>query len=161
MKNLLKPAFLSLCLLAPAASFAQDDRATRLSVASEYVAAAMADMDMPRIIEQMWRPLVAQIESSTGKQLTDDQLDQIDTLYQETFADKFRTIMNDQDEIMADLLNLEEITALKDFYETPAGRSVMQKLPDILAKQQPQIIGMVQETMPLIMPKLQAIVAGN
>ena len=150
-----------ICLLLPLAAQAEDDRAARLAVAKDYVAAAVGDMDMPRVIEQMWRPLVPQIEGSTGKVLTPAQLEQIDALYQETFASKMQEIMTSQDEIMADLLTLCEIEALRDFYTSENGRSVMMKLPDILAKQQPQIMGMVQTTMPEIMPKLQAIVAGQ
>jgi hypothetical protein len=61
---------------------------------------------------------------------------------------------------MADILTLPEIEALRDFYASANGRAVMMKLPDILAAQQPQIMAMVQDTMPVIMPKLQAIVSA-
>jgi hypothetical protein len=38
---------------------------------------------------------------------------------------------------------------------------VMMKMPDIMAAQQPQIMGLMQDLMPVVMPKLQAIVAGQ
>lgn len=62
---------------------------------------------------------------------------------------------------MADMLTLDEIRALRDFYATDLGRAVMMKMPDIMAKQQPAIMAMVQVTMPVVMPKLQEIVAGQ
>jgi hypothetical protein len=71
--------------------------------------------------------------------LSDDQLKQIDALYQETYAGKMIEIMSAQDEVMADILTLPEIEALRDFYASENGRAVMMKLPDILAAQQPQI----------------------
>lgn len=160
MTRIFKSFALSLCLMAPIHAHAQDDRAARLAVAKDYVTSTVADMDMARVIQQMWRPLVPQIEGSTGKTLTPEQLTQIDALYQETFADKLLEIMSSQDEIMADLLTLEEIEALRDFYASENGRAVMLKLPDILAKQQPAIMAMVQATMPVVMPKLKTIVSG-
>lgn len=160
MRNTLKTVAFSLCLLAPSVGFAQDDRDARLVVAKEYVTSAVADMDMPRVIEQMWQPLVQQIETSTGTTLTPVQLEKINALYQETYATKMTDIMGAQDEIMADLLTLPELEALRDFYASEHGRAVMIKMPDIIAKQQPQIMEMVQATMPVIMPKLQAIIAA-
>jgi hypothetical protein len=139
MRIAFKPITFALCLLAPLPGHAQDDRAARLEVAKEYVASTVADMDMGRVIEQMWKPLVPQIEGSIGKALSEDQLKQIDALYQETYAGKMIEIMSAQDEVMADLLTLPEIEALRDFYASENGRAVMMKLPDILAAQQPQI----------------------
>lgn len=160
MTPVLRPLALALCFLVPGLGFAQDTREARLAVARDYVTAAFADLDMPLLIEQIWRPIVPQIESSIGKSLTPTQLDEINALYQATFTDRMRDIMLGQDEVMADLLTLEEITALKEFYASPIGRSVMLKLPGIVAKQQPAIMGLVQSTMPSIMPELQKIVAG-
>lgn len=160
MRKTLQTLAFSLCLLTPVAGFAQDDRDARLAVAKEYVASAVADMDMARVIEQMWQPLVQQIEASTGKALTPEQMEKINALYQETYSGKMTDIMGAQDEIMADILTLPELEALRDFYASEHGRAVMIKMPDIMAKQQPQIMEMVQTTMPEIMPKLQAIIAA-
>lgn len=161
MTGLLKSIALSVFLFAPLIAHAQDDRAARLAVAKEYVTQSVADMDMAKVIGQMWQPLVPQIEGSIGKALTPEQLEKIDALYQETYAEKMAGIMAAQDEIMADLLTLPELEALRDFYASETGRAVMVKMPDILAKQQPQIMALVQETMPIVMPKLQEIVAAQ
>jgi uncharacterized protein len=161
MRLCLKPVAIALCLLAPLPVLAQDDHAARLAAAQEYVAAAVADMDMPRLIEQMWRPMVPQIEASTGKPLSADQLQKIDAVYQDSFTGPLKEILTRQDVVMADNLTLPQIEALRDFYASENGRAVMMKMPDIMAAQQPQIMGLMQDLMPVVMPKLQAIVAGQ
>ncbi|MGO4907801.1 DUF2059 domain-containing protein [Pseudorhodobacter sp. W20_MBD10_FR17] len=161
MRFVLKPVAVAFCLLAPLPGFAQDDLEARLAVAKDYTTATVADMDMPHMITQMWKPMVPQIEASTGKPLSDDQLKAIEALYLETFTGPLKEIMTNQYTVMADILTLPQIEALRDFYTSENGRAVMRKMPDIMAAQQPQIMAMMQSTMPVVMPKLQAIVAGQ
>lgn len=134
-----------------------EEREDRLAVANDYITATMNDLDMPALIRQMWAPVVDQLEAS-GTVVSDGAREKIDALYQETFTAPMQTMMMAQDQIMADVMTLEEITALRDFYRTDAGRSVMKKLPDILAAQQPLIIGLVQEKLPIILPEIQKII---
>ena len=140
---------------------AEGEHSERLAVAKEYVSAYLQDMDLTRVVEQMWIPLAQQIEASKGSALNSSQLEKIDKLYQDTFYDKMYNLMLQQDEIMADIYSLAEITALRDFYYTEEGRSVMIKMPDIIAAQQPVIMKMVQETIPTIMPEIQKIMEGG
>ncbi len=141
--------------------FSQDDRDARLAAAREYVTRSVADRGVTDIIEQMWQPMVPTLEKNSGKALTEDQLTRIDALYQEAFGSKLLELMLAQDEVMAELMTLSEIEALRDFYATEIGRAVMMKLPTVLADQQPQIMTMVQTTMPEITTELLAIVAGQ
>jgi hypothetical protein len=161
MRLAFKSFALVLCLLAPLPGLSQDDREARLVAAREYVTRSVADRGVTDIIEQMWQPMVPTLESTSGKTLTEDQLARIDALYQEAFGSKLLELMLAQDEVMADLMTLSEIEALRNFYATELGRSVMLKLPKILADQQPQIMAMVQSTMPEITTELLAIVAGQ
>lgn len=137
-----------------------DSREERLSVATEYVEATLEDMDMPAVIKTMWIPLVQQVES-TGQTLIPEQLDEIDALYQATFSEPMFEIMRAQIEVMAEILSLEEITALRDFYATEHGRSAMRKLPQMMERQQPMIMALVQEQVPEILPQLKAIIDGE
>jgi uncharacterized protein len=105
--------------------------------------------------------MVPQIEASTGKPLNADQLQKIDAVYQDSFTGPLKEILTRQDVVMADNLTLPQIEALRDFYASENGRAVMMKMPDIMAAQQPQIMGLMQDLMPVVMPKLQAIVAGQ
>ena len=156
------PAVILSAALAATPLAAQDaDYDQRLAVARDYVAANMRDMDMPRLIEQMWRGALPQFERIAGAPLSDQQKADLQALYMEIFEEPMRQIMRDQDKLMADLLTLEEITALRDFYATPEGRSVMRKLPDIMARQQPQILQLVQGNLPQAMPRIMAILQGQ
>lgn len=137
-----------------------DSREERLSVATEYVEATLEDMDMPAVIKTMWIPLVQQVES-TGQTLIPEQLNKIDALYQATFSEPMFEIMRAQIEVMAEILSLEEITALRDFYATEHGRSAMRKLPQMMERQQPMIMALVQEQVPEILPQLKAIIDGE
>jgi hypothetical protein len=86
---------------------------------------------------------------------------QIRQLYLDTFTDPLTKLMQDQSEIMADMFTLGEITALRDFYATPEGRSVMAKLPQLTAAQQPGMVALINDQMTGLMPKVLAIVNGE
>ncbi|MEL7105336.1 MAG: DUF2059 domain-containing protein [Pseudomonadota bacterium] len=147
--------------LAATPALAQDaGRADRLAVATAYVEASLQDIDMSRVIAQMYQPIIDQVEAS-GQPVTETQKTQLQALYEAEFMEPMRSVMLAQDEIMADLFTLEEITALKEFYETSTGRSVMTKLPDVLAAQQPMILEMVGTKIPAMLPQIQAILAPN
>ena len=92
--------------------------------------------------------------------MTEAQLDQIRTLYLDAFAEPLPALMRDQAGIMADMMTLPEITALRDFYATPEGKSVMAKLPQLTAAQQPAVNAFIGETMQALMPQVLAIVNG-
>ncbi len=156
MRKILLSVAMGALVLATSAK--ADERAERLKIAHEYVQLSVQDMGLDAVIEQMWKPVVDQIEAS-GTKLNDSQLQRISKLYDETFAGPLKDLMLKQDEIMADILTLEEITALRDFYKTDAGRSVMQKFPQIMARQQPLVIELVQTKLPGLLPKIQEIVS--
>jgi hypothetical protein len=154
MKLIATVALMALPLTAQA-----ETRAERLTVAQSYIAETLKDMDMERVIQQMWKPIIPQIEAS-GTKLSEDQLTRIDTLYQGLFMEPMTTMMESQAELMADMMTLEEISALRDFYTTEIGRSVMSKLPDVIGAQQPMILEMVQSKQAEMMGGLQDIVAN-
>jgi hypothetical protein len=134
-----------------------DEREARVAVAKEYVDMALADFDMDGLVATMWAPVVAQVEAS-GVAVTDDQRKAIDALYKETFVVPMAALMQEQSGLMADMMTLEEITALRDFYATPAGRSVMAKLPQLSQAQQPGLMQLINEKMPALMPQVLDIV---
>jgi hypothetical protein len=105
----------------------------------------------------MWASVVAQVEAS-GVAVTEDQRQAIDTLYKDTFVAPMTALMQEQAGLMADMMTLEEITALRDFYATPEGRSVMAKLPQLTQAQQPALMKLINEKMPALMPQVLEIV---
>lgn len=146
----------AMMMTAPALVHADDGRAARLTVAQAYVTAAVEDMDIDELVRTMYRPLLVQIRAS-GQEVTDEQEAEIEALYLEQLRDPMREVMLAQDEIMADLLTLTEIEALYEFYMTPTGRSVMQKLPRIVEAQMPMTMALVEEKMEIIVPRIMEI----
>ena len=155
MKHLILAVLMALPLPALA-----ETREERVAAAEEYVELALQGFDMSAIIETMYQPVLQQVAAG-GQSLSDAQVAQIRTLYLDTFTDPMTTLMRDQAQIMADLMTLGEITALRDFYATPEGRSVMAKLPQLTAAQQPGVMQLINDNMGTLMPQVLAIINGE
>lgn len=155
----MKPLLLALALALPLPLLAET-REERVAAAAEYVELALQGFDMAAMIETMYQPILQQVAAG-GQTLNDDQVARIRSLYLDTFTDPLTKIMRDQAGIMADMMTLAEITALRDFYATPEGRSVMAKLPQLTAAQQPGIIDLINQNMEGLMPQVLAIVNGE
>lgn len=155
MKHLALLALLALPLPALA-----ETREERVAVATEYVDLALQGFDMAAVIETMYQPILQQVAAG-GQTLTEDQVATIRKLYLDTFTEPMTTLMRDQAQIMADMMTLGEITALRDFYATPEGRSVLAKLPQLTAAQQPGVMALINDKMSGLMPQVLAIVNGE
>jgi len=155
LKHLLLAALLALPL--PALS---DTREERVAAAADYIELALAGFDMAAIIETMYQPILQQVAAG-GQTLSDAQVEAIRTLYLDTFTDPMFALMRDQAEIVADIMTLAEITALRDFYATPEGKSVMAKLPQLTAAQQPGVMALITDKMDGLMPQVLAIINGD
>lgn len=147
-------AVLALCLALPA--HADSDRDARLAVAQDYVAASMADMDIQEFIRQLWQPMVQQM-AATRQPLRPGQIEEIEALFSDELTGPLTEVMNRQDEVLTDLLSLEELTALRDFYTSEHGGAVMRKMPQLAQAQQPMISAVLQDAMPRMMPRIKAI----
>ena len=144
----------TLALLAmPALADEQDEK---LKIANDYAIKAAQDMDIDAIVRQMWVPIILQIETS-GKTVTDEQKAEIQKLYKDTFSEPMLKMMMDQGPAMAEIYTLEELQALNAFYDTDAGRSAIRKMPQLMQKQQPQIMAIVNDSVTTVLPKLQGI----
>ena len=155
MKIALVMALLALPLPALA-----ETREERVAAAAEYVDLALQGFDISAMIDTMYQPILSQVAAG-GQTLSDAQVAEIRQLYLDTFTDPLTQLMRDQAGIMADMMTLAEITALRDFYATPEGRSVMAKLPQLTAAQQPGMMALINDQMTGLMPKVLAIVNGD
>jgi hypothetical protein len=155
LKHLILAAALTLPLPAVA-----ETREARVAAASDYVELALQGFDMNAIITSLYQPILAQVAAG-GQTLTEAQVAQIARLYADTFTEPMTALMREQAEIMADMMTLAEITALRDFYATPEGRSVMAKLPQLTAAQQPGVARLIEEKMGPLMPQVLAIINGE
>lgn len=155
----MRPLLLAALLALPLPALAET-REERVAVASEYVELALQGFDMAAMIETMYQPILQQVAAG-GATLTEAQVAQIRQLYLDTFTEPLAKLMRDQAGIMADMMTLAEITALRDFYATPEGRSVMAKLPQLTAAQQPGMMALINDKMTGLMPQVLAIVNGE
>lgn len=155
MKNLV----LALALAMPLPALAET-REERVVIASEYVELALQSFDMNAIIKSLSQPILQQV-AAAGQTLTDAQMAEIDKLYADTFTEPMTALMREQSELMADIMTLAEITALRDFYSTPEGRSAMAKLPQLTAAQQPGLAMLIEDKMGPLMPQVLAIINGE
>ena len=152
MKNLV----LALAFALPLPAFAET-REERLAVATEYVDLALQGFDMRAVITSLSQPIRQQV-AAAGQTLSDDQMAQIDKLYSDTFTTPLTDLMREQAAIMADMMTLAEIIALRDVYATPEGRSAMAKLPQLTAAQQPGVAKLIEEKMASLVPQVLAII---
>ena len=155
----MRPLALALCLTLALPALAET-RDERLSVATEYVEATIADLDMPALIATMWKPIADQ-SAAQGTPLSEDQQTRLEALYLENFTEPMFEIMRAQADVMADIYTLAEIQALADFYQTDLGRAAMIKLPKLVEAQQPLIMGLVQSKIGPMLPQIQGIIAEN
>ncbi len=133
-----------------------DDYDQRLAIANDYAAMAAADMDIDALIDQMWKPMVQGFTSS-GKTVTDAQIAKLRSVYHDNFAEPLLGLMANQGPVMAEIYTLNELKALHAFYLTPDGRAVMSKMPQLLEKQQPEIMSLIMSNMGPIMQAMQEI----
>lgn len=63
--------------------------------------------------------------------------------------------------VYTDTLSAEEVTAMTRFYESPEGRSVMQKLPQIMQRSMVEMQPLVQSSMKKMMQTLEAEMAKD
>ncbi|MGX0978012.1 hypothetical protein ACSSVY_003750 [Roseovarius sp. MBR-51] len=152
--RILSGALLTFCLAFPA--YADSDREARVAVAKEYVQATMTDTDIQEFIKQLWQPMIQQM-AATRQAMTPEQIEQIGQLFSSELTEPLTDVMLQQDEIMADIMTLEELTALRDFYTSEHGGAVMRKMPQLAQIQQPMISAVLQKAMPDMMPKIEAI----
>ena len=150
-------AFAAVAVLG-APALAEETYEQRLALAPGYIDATLEDIDMQAMVKTMWQPIVADV-TAKGIPLDEGQIAKIDQLYQEEMTGPMYEIMRNQAAVMAELFTFDEIKAIRDFYASDLGRAAMTKLPQVTQRQTPMVLQMVQEKMPEIIPKVQAILS--
>ena len=111
-----------------------------------------------RLIEQskaQMAPVFDQMLAQNSKQLGDEQL--ASEIKQEAMAFfdqqfNWRLLKPDMVQIYAETFSDEELDAIVRFYETPAGQSMIEKMPVLMAKS----MALVQNRVQAAIPDLQA-----
>ncbi|MBB5516117.1 hypothetical protein FHS89_002143 [Rubricella aquisinus] len=126
-------------LLTPAAHAQEDTQAARLAMAQEYIDMTLGEMSGESMAEAAAGPVVRQIRL-TDPTVTEDQIRRIELLVGAEMAAINQEIVATTAPDLAAIMTLDELTALRDFYASDLGRSVMLKMPQYLRAYQPRVM---------------------
>jgi hypothetical protein len=134
--GLVAAAFL---LAAPVAHAQEDTEAARIAMAQEYIDMTLEEMTAESMAEAAAGPVVRQIRL-TDPTVTEEQIRRIELLVGAEMAAINQEIVATTAPDLAAIMTLEELTALRDFYASDIGRSVMLKMPQYLRAYQPRVM---------------------
>lgn len=145
------------------ASFAQTQTApaqadaAKLALAREVIAAVQADKMIDSMLAQL-KQMAAQT-AAVPADATPEQRQKAEALQAEilTLSMKAaRGLINQMDQVYADVYSEAELQAMKAFFGSPEGRSMIAKQPQIMARIMPLAQKMQQDLMPQIQQLVQA-----
>ena len=148
-------AGLAVLALAAGPAIAQDDLAARQAVAKEYLDLSNQTMDFDALAAQV-APSVLQPISQRQPALYSSKRVRLTEIVEESFAESMREAMLGLDTDMAKAFTLAELTALRDFYASPVGMSVMTKMPAFMAESMPRIMQASAQDLGSMLEQLRA-----
>jgi len=160
MRHLLAASLLSLCVASLPAQATEPSQAS----IERLLVVAQAQKNNAAVLEQVKGMLQPMFEQALGtRAMTADQREQAQGFMQE-FSRKMVPILEEElawgrlkdmtAQIYAQSFNQEEINGLIAFYESPAGRAFVEKMPVVMQK---SMIAMQQRMGPLLQRITQAV----
>ncbi len=146
-------ALLALLALSSGA-FAQADPA-KLALAREVIAAMQVDKMFDGMANQM-KQMASQM-SPLSADATAEQLAAATALHDKIMdltMSSAKGMIAKMDQIYADVYNESELNAMKSFFTSAAGQSMLAKQPQVMAKTMP----LIQEMQRELMPKMQQLI---
>jgi uncharacterized protein len=131
----------------------------QLALAQEVIKSMHADKMFDQISVQMQR-MAAQSLKLNSPNLTEEQKASAEKVSNEVMAlsiDAAKSLVDKMDVVYAQVYSTDELNAMKAFYTSAAGQSMLQKQPAIMRKMMPSITAMQRE----LAPKVQKIIADN
>ncbi len=160
MKRLFAPLALALTLAAAPAFAAPPSAAQVERLLQVMDAQKMADQMIPAMMQQSRAMLAQSLPADTtpadrarAERLVASQ----EASLREMLA--WKNLQPIYLRVYTDTLSAEEVTAMTRFYESPEGRSVMQKLPQIMQRSMVEMQPLVQQSMQKMMQTLEAEMA--
>ncbi|PZQ51565.1 MAG: hypothetical protein DI556_05260 [Rhodovulum sulfidophilum] len=142
-------------LCAGSGAGADDATEAKLRLAREYIGYSMEALGSDAIVAQMSEPILRQIQSRQPA-LWAAKSTVLTPIVQDAMGASLREAMLGTDVAMADSFTLAELTALRDFYASPNGRSVMGKMPGFMGQVMP---GVMERTSRDLAPMLERLAA--
>ncbi|HTL67188.1 MAG TPA: DUF2059 domain-containing protein [Lacunisphaera sp.] len=150
----MKRYLLLLAGLAVATAASADDHATRLALARETIAAMHADKMFDAMAGQMKQmagqlsPLPASATPEQRKKFEEIQAKALDLS-----MGSIKSLMAKMDEVYANVYSEAELRAMKAFFVSPEGQSMLAKQPQVMA----QVMPLVQEMQRDLLPKMKQL----
>jgi uncharacterized protein len=151
MKTRLNLLLLSLALTTLA--FGADN--PRLQLAREVIKATNADQMLDQMFSQMHQ-MALQSNPTPGQPLSPEQQARRDARAKQVMdltIEASREVLSKMDAVYAEVYTEKELLAMKTFFESPEGRSMMAKQPALMQQMMP----LIQDMQRSLMPKLQAL----
>ncbi len=127
----------------------------RLKLAREVIEATQVSKMLDGISTQMQQILAQQLESNT-KDLPEEKRANLENAQKEIvelFMEQTKWMFNKMDTIYAEVFTEKELLAIKNFYESAEGRSMIEKQPQLMQHMMPLAMEMQQN----LAPKMEAI----
>lgn len=127
----------------------------RLQLARDVIKATNADQMLDQMFSQMHQ-MALQSNQAPGTQLSPEQQARRDARAKQVMdltIEASREVLSKMDAVYAEVYTEEELRAMKAFFESPAGRSMMAKQPALMQQMMP----LIQDMQRSLMPKLQAL----
>ena len=154
----MKKTTLFLALLAfTTAAFAEESPA-KLALAREVISALQADKMIDGMMSQM-KQMAAQTASTTPD-ATPEQRAKAEKLQSDIMdlsMNSAKKLIGQMDQLYAEIYSEADLQAMKAFFTSPEGRSMISKQPQLMQRMMPMMQRMQQE----LQPQIQALVASS
>ncbi len=131
-----------------------ETQAERLEVAKAYLAVSMKAMNLEKVALISARPILNQVRQKQPK-LFAEKGTKLRTMIKTVLMESMQTAMANLDQKLAATFTLQELNALKEFFTSEIGRSVMEKMPQYMAAIQPAMQIAIQQSLPKLLAQLQ------
>jgi hypothetical protein len=153
----MKKTSLFLALLALATSALAEDANSKLTLAREVIAALQADKMIEGMLAQLKQ--IAGQTAAIPADATPEQRAKAEKLQSEVLELSMaaaKKMIGQMDELYAEVYSEAELRAMKAFFSSDEGRSMLAKQPQVMKRMMPMMQQMQQE----LMPQVQALAAA-
>ncbi|MEO7598850.1 MAG: DUF2059 domain-containing protein [Opitutus sp.] len=154
----MKKTTLFLALLAFASGAFAEETPAKLALAREVISALQADKMIDGMMGQL-KQMAAQT-SNVPTTATPEQrakAEKLQTEIMELSMNSAKKLIGQMDQLYAEIYSETDLKAMKGFFTSPEGRSMISKQPQLMQRMMPMMQQMQQE----LQPQIQSLVAAS
>ncbi|WP_404424617.1 DUF2059 domain-containing protein [Nibricoccus sp. IMCC34717] len=136
---------------------AEEPNAERLALAREVIHLSQADRMINNLVPQL-QQMTSQMAAPMLDKLSPEQRAKVEAAQKkavELGIEAAKQMISKMDAVYADVYSSDELKAIKSFYSTVEGKSMIEKMPQVMQKMMP----LMQQMQAELMPKIQAAMA--